>query len=273
MLAGMLGRSPQNGAAPGKDAAMPFSYPLFLSLEGEHCLVAGLGEVGRRKLAGLLAAGVGSVLALESKLPAAAGEIAVQDEMAQLTADPRVRLERRACTAEDVRAARLVFAATSDAEENARIAALCRGAGVLCNCASAPELGAFAVPAVARSGALAAAISTGGASPALTRILRRELELWLAPRAALARFLGRLRPLVLAMGADTRHNSQLFRKVAASPLGDWLAAGDLDRCRAWLERELPPALAAQALPLLDCPEDAPAAAARSGSDGEPHEFC
>lgn len=252
---------------------MPFSYPLFLSLEGEHCLVAGLGEVGRRKLAGLLVAGVGSVLALEGGLRPAAGECAAADELARLAADPRVSLERRACSAEDVRASRLVFAATSDARENARIAALCREAGVLCNCASAPELGAFAVPALARAGDLRAALSTGGASPALTRILRRELESWLAPRASLARFLGRLRPLVLAMGDDTRHNSQLFRKVATSPLGDWLAAGDLARCRAWLERELPPALAAQALPLLDCPGDAPAAPGRSGSDGEPHEFC
>ncbi|MDE6734468.1 MAG: bifunctional precorrin-2 dehydrogenase/sirohydrochlorin ferrochelatase [Desulfovibrio sp.] len=252
---------------------MPFSYPLFLSLEGEHCLVAGIGEVGRRKLAGLLAAGVGSVLALESGLPAAAEESTDDDEHARLCADPRVRLERRACTGADVRASRLVFAATSDARENARIAGLCREAGVLCNCASAPELGAFAVPAVARAGELRAALSTGGASPALTRILRRELELWLAPRAALARFLGRLRPLVLAMGADTRQNSQLFRKVAASPLGDWLAQGDLTRSRAWLERELPPALAAQALPLLDGPADVPTVGPRSGSDGEPHEFC
>ncbi|WP_165077754.1 MULTISPECIES: bifunctional precorrin-2 dehydrogenase/sirohydrochlorin ferrochelatase [unclassified Desulfovibrio] len=252
---------------------MPFTYPLFLSLEGEHCLVAGLGEVGRRKLAAVLAAGVGSVLALENGLPGVAGGGAGDDELAGLCADPRVRLERRACTAADVGSARLVFAATSDARENARIAALCREAGVLCNCASAPELGSFAVPAVARAGELRAALSTGGASPALTRILRRELESWLAPRAALARFLGRLRPLVLAMGADTRHNGQLFRKVAASPLGDWLAAGDLARCRAWLERELPTALAVQALPLLDGTADAHTEMPRSGSDGETHEFC
>lgn len=252
---------------------MPFGYPLFLSLEGEHCLVAGLGEVGRRKLAGLIDAGVGSVLVLESKADGAEGGMTPDAEAARLAADPRVQLERRACTAEDVRAARLVFAATSDARENARIAALCREAGVLCNCASAPELGAFAVPAVARSGGLRAALSTGGASPALTRILRRELEGWLASRAALAHFLGQLRPLVLALGKDTRHNSQLFRKVAASPLGDWLTEGDLARCRAWLERELPPALAAQALPLLDAPAAQAAGSPVCGSDGEPHEFC
>lgn len=250
---------------------MPFAYPLFLSLEGEHCLVVGLGEVGRRKLAGVLAAGVGSVLALDCAPAGDSPEIPARAGADAPFADARVRVERRACTAADIAPCRLVFAATNDAAENARIAALCREARVLCNCASAPSLGQFAVPAQARCGELRAALSTGGASPALARILRRELEEWLAPRAALAAFLGLLRPLVLAMGRDTRHNSQLFRKVAASPLGAWLAAGDLARSRDWLERELPPDLAAQAVTLLE--PRGPAAGPATVPDGEPHESC
>lgn len=252
---------------------MPFAYPLFLSLEGERCLVVGLGEVGLRKLAGLLAAGVGSVLALDAAPVDGAPEIAHGPEAGGLLADPRVRVERRPCTAADIAPCRLVFAATGDAAVNARIAALCREARVLCNCASAPALGQFAVPAVARCGELSAALSTGGASPALARILRCDLETWLKPQAALAHFLGQLRPLVLAMKLDTRHNSQLFRKMAASPLGNWLAAGDLARCRHWLERELPPELVAQAMPLLECPADARAVEPSTVPDGETHESC
>lgn len=255
---------------------MPFAYPLFLSLEGRHCLVAGLGEVGLRKLQGLLAAGVGSVLALESPLPQGAAETPPGPEAAPLLADARVRFARRACTAEDVRESLLVFAATSDPEENARIARLCREERVLCNCASAPRLGQFAVPAVARCGELCAALSTGGGSPALARRLREELNGWLSPWAALAHFLGLLRPLVLAMGNDTRHNRKLFRKVAASPLGYWLATGDADRCRDWLYAELPPALAAKAVPLVGACLHTPgqqAPRARPVPAGEPHEFC
>lgn len=252
---------------------MPFAYPLFLSLEGEHCLVVGLGEVGRRKLGAVLAAGVGSVLALDANLAEDVPENAGAHEWSALLADPRVRVERRPCTAADIVPCRLVFAATGDARENARIAGLCREARVLCNCASEPAEGQFAVPAVARCGELCAALSTGGASPALARLLRRELEGWLAPRAALARFLGLLRPLVLAMREDTRHNSQLFRKLAASPLGEWLCAGELARCREWLGRELPPALAARALPLLPVAARASDASPGLASDGEPHESC
>lgn len=209
-------------------------YPLFLSLEGARCLVVGLGGVGRRKLSGLLACAPASVLALDRADPA--------PEALALLADARVHFERRLCLADDVRGRALVFAATGDDAENRRIAALCREAGVLCNCASSPDLGAFQVPAVARGGPLAAALSTGGASPALSRRWRGELEGWLGPRARMAELMGRLRPLVLALEGETGQNTQLFRKLASSPLQGWLEQGDFERCRQWLLAELPPVL-------------------------------
>lgn len=221
-------------------------YPIFLSLEGRACLVAGLGGVGRRKLEGLLACGPASVLVLDI--------LRVEDlsaEAAALLTDPRACFESRTCTPADVQGRALVFAATGSAVENARIAALCREANVLCNCASAPELGAFSVPAVARQDGLAAALSTGGASPALARRWRRELEGWLAPRARMVLLMGRLRPLVLALHAETGQNTELFRRVASSPLQHWLAEGDLQSCRQWLLAELPPVLHVHIAELLD----------------------
>ena len=209
-------------------------YPIFLSLEGRACLVAGLGGVGRRKLEGLLACGPASVLVLDI--------LRAEDlsaEAAALLTDPRACFESRTCTPADIQGRALVFAATGSAVENARIAALCREANVLCNCASAPELGAFSVPAVARQDGLAAALSTGGASPAL------------APRARMVLLMGRLRPLVLALHAETGQNTELFRRVAASPLQHWLAEGDLQSCRQWLLAELPPVLHVHIAELLD----------------------
>lgn len=221
-------------------------YPLFLSLEGKHCLVAGLGAVGRRKLSGLLCCAPASVLVLDT-----AAAAAKNPEALSLLAHQGAHFENRACRPEDVRGRALVFAATGDALENARIAALCRQADVPCNCVSAPELGSFLVPAVARHDDLAAALSTGGASPALARRWRSELEIWLAPRARMACLMGRLRPLVLALNRETGQNAQLFRRLAASPLQQWLGQGDFQRCRQWLLAELPPALHAHLAELLD----------------------
>ena len=107
------------------------------------------------------------------------------------------------------------------------------------------------MPAVARTERLAAALSTGGASPALARRWRGELESWLAPRARMSRLMGELRPLVLALGMDTGQNTAIFRTLAASPLQDCLERGDLAGCRALLEQTLPPALHDRITELLD----------------------
>ena len=212
-------------------------YPLFLDLHDARCLVAGLGDVGCRKLRGLLEAGAGTVLTFDVAEPSA--------EAAALLASPQVRHARRACAEEDVRGCRLVFAATGDRAENARIAALCRAHGVPCNCVDAPDAGDFLVPALARQGELMLALSTGGASPALARRWRRELEEWLAPRVRMARLMGRLRPCVLALSTDSRQNGNLFRSLAESPLQHWLQDGDMQACRDFLAQSLPPELHAR----------------------------
>ena len=229
-------------------------YPIFVSLAGIRCLVVGFGQVGQRKLAGLLACGPASVLVLDLAEPgvdrAATGATGGASEAAALLRDPRVRFEHRSCTQADLQGCALVFAATGNAEENSRIAALCAEAGILCNSASNPEEGCFQVPAVARSAPLAAALSTGGASPALARRWKGELQRWLEPRSRMAALMGRLRPLVLALGEDTGHNTRLFRKLADSPLQQWLEENDLENCRRCLQAELPPALHADIAELL-----------------------
>ena len=88
-----------------------------------------------------------------------------------------------------------------------------------------------------------------------------ELLLWLAPallwtlvaRSAtpMAALMGRLRPLVLALGKDTGQNTRLFRKLAESCLQKWLEENDQENCRRCLQAELPPALHAHIAELLN----------------------
>lgn len=216
-------------------------YPIFLSLRGRACLVAGFGGVGRRKVAGLLACGPDEIRILDPRPP--------QDgEGLRLAAHPAVRLLPRACGEDDVRGCALAFAATDRREENARIAALCARLGVPCNVADSREESAFLVPAAARRGDVCAALSTGGASPALARIWRKELEGWLEPRVRAAALLGRLRPLVTGLGLGPDRDAEIFRSVAAMPpdLPD-----DPERCRRWLEDRLPAGLHHHIPELLD----------------------
>ncbi|MDR1776411.1 MAG: bifunctional precorrin-2 dehydrogenase/sirohydrochlorin ferrochelatase [Desulfovibrio sp.] len=206
-------------------------YPVFLSLKNRHCLVVGLGEVGLRKLAGVLDSEPASVLALDAA--------PLSEKTLALLKNRPVRFEQRQCREEDISGKTLVFAATGNRAENTRIAGLCSKLGVLCNCAAPPEQGDVFIPAVVRQGRLSLALSTGGASPALAGQWRLELEQWLADRRRAAEFLARLRPLVLDLPHPEEENKQVLRALARSPLRQWLAEGDVASCRARLSEIVP----------------------------------
>lgn len=194
-------------------------YPVFLSLKDCRVLVAGGGKVGRRKIAGLLAAGPAAVLVFD---PGLSGP-----DKQELELSPVVRVFLRKAGKGDIGECALVFAATCDAMENSRIAALCRDAGVFCNVADDPDGSTFHVPAHARVRDLSAAFSTGGHSPALAGRIRKDAELWLEERyGPLSTFMGRLRPLVLALDGDAASHGELFRVLINSRLGEALTSGD-----------------------------------------------
>lgn len=203
-----------------------------MRLEGCRCLVVGAGGVGRRKLAGLIPCGAAEILVLDTREP--------DEELERLIATPGVRFEMRSFTPDDVTGRALVFAATGAPRVNAEVARLCRERGVLCNVIDDPGAGSFIVPAHFACGDLTVALSTGGHSPALARRIRMDLEAWFGDRyEGLVTLMGRLRPLVLALGNETGHNATLFRTLVASSLVEALAARDRGRCESILYELLP----------------------------------
>jgi len=87
------------------------------------------------------------------------------------------------------------------------------------------------------------AISTAGASPALARALRQDLQDYLGLRyESLLTAMARLRPLVLALGQTTERNTETFRGLVESPLAAALANKDRAQAQAILTSLLPDAL-------------------------------
>ncbi len=209
-----------------------FQYPIFLSLVGHKCLVAGLGAVGARKMATMLACGANDILALDTR-----PWENLDEEVKTRIAGEGIRFENRAFSPADAHGLFLAIAATSDADENARIAKICKENNVLCNCATNPENGSFILPALVTCGDMRAALSTCGASPLLAGQMRRELQEWLEPKKRQAWLLGALRPLILThAGSNPR---DLFLEIAHSDIQIWLDNGETGRCRLWLQTRIP----------------------------------
>ncbi|MFQ9491700.1 MAG: bifunctional precorrin-2 dehydrogenase/sirohydrochlorin ferrochelatase [Bilophila wadsworthia] len=166
-------------------------YPVFLELSGQSCLVVGAGAVGCRKIASLLECPIERLHVIDLAEP--------DTNLQVLLEDKRVSFTKRPFTPSDVEGCALVFAATSNRQTNDAVARACTERGILCNCADAPKDSSFIVPALVEQGNIAIALSTGGASPALARKIREDLETWLGEHyTGISELLMRLRPLVLA---------------------------------------------------------------------------
>jgi precorrin-2 dehydrogenase/sirohydrochlorin ferrochelatase len=156
---------PENCRPLARSSYIPL-YAANLVLKDVGALVVGGGEVALRKTRSLLESQA-RVTVVAPEFHAAFGA---------LMRAKNLRLVRRVFQAKDLKGARLVFAATHDTDLNARIARLAHAKGLLVNAAAPPEAGNFHVPASIRRGRLSIAISTGGASAALARSLREEIE-------------------------------------------------------------------------------------------------
>ena len=141
-------------------------YPLFLNLTDQPVVVVGAGAVATRKVRSLLAASA-RVTVISPK----AGAI-----IRRLAQTNRIRWVRRPYRRGDLAGARLAIAATDNRVVNESVCAEANRRRIFVNCVAPPSAGNFIVPSQVRRGGISLAISTGGASPAFAKRLRRDLE-------------------------------------------------------------------------------------------------
>jgi len=155
----------------------PF-YIACLRLSGRRCLVVGGGEVGLEKVEGLLACEGDVVLVAPEAVPA----------LREYAEEGSIRWERREYAGPaDLEGTFIVIASTSDTDVNIRVYEDAERRAMLVNVVDVPPLCNFILPAIVRTGPLAIAISTAGASPALAKRIKREIaEEYGEPYARLA---------------------------------------------------------------------------------------
>jgi precorrin-2 dehydrogenase / sirohydrochlorin ferrochelatase len=200
------------------------TYPIELDLSGRTTLVVGLGAVGRRKAAGLVAAG--------------ARVVGVDPNVGAAEVPAGVELRSEPYRAGHLRGVSLAVAA-APAGVNRRVVADARRAGVWVCSASDPGAGDFTVPAVWREGPLTLTVSTSGSSPALAAALRDRAARTLGPAAAgLAALLADLRPEVLARLPDPDARGRVLAGWADPRWLDLWAAEGPEAVRSELVRRI-----------------------------------
>jgi precorrin-2 dehydrogenase/sirohydrochlorin ferrochelatase len=205
------------------------TYPLFALIEDRACLVVGGGAVGERKVRDLLAAGA-KVTVVSRDLTPGLVELATQGRLSFIQGD---------FSPQHLDGMMLVVGATDDMEVNRQVSAAAQARGLLVNIVDAPELCTFIVPAQVRRGPLTIAVSTGGASPALARKVRQELEQHFGPDyGRYLQVLQAVRNQVLARRRGHPENQRLFQGLVAGPLQEAIARGDRPQALAVLEDAL-----------------------------------
>jgi precorrin-2 dehydrogenase / sirohydrochlorin ferrochelatase len=154
----------------------PF-YMAAIKLKGRRCLVVGGGEVGLEKVEGLLLCDAEVRLVAPDAVSA----------LARYAAEGSITWEPREFHDGDLDGTFLAIAATSDTDVNIAVSEGAERRAMLVNVVDVPPLCNFILPAIVRSGPLAIAISTAGASPALAKRMKREIaETYGEPYARLA---------------------------------------------------------------------------------------
>ena len=200
--------------------------PIFLNVTGEPCLVVGGGEVASRKIATLLRAG--ARVAVVSP--------ALCEAVAERVNDARISDVRKTFAPPDLDGFALVVSATGIRSVNEAVVAAARERGIPCNVVDCPELCSFIFPAIVDRSPVIVAVSTGGASPVLARLVRARIELALpAAYGKLAELAERFRARVKRVVTEPSRRRLFWERCLRGPAAELALAGRADEAATQLE--------------------------------------
>jgi uroporphyrin-III C-methyltransferase/precorrin-2 dehydrogenase/sirohydrochlorin ferrochelatase len=203
--------------------------PLFLDIKDKPCLIVGGGKIAARKLKMLC------------KAEAAITVIApiICDEINALVKTHALILYLREFSDTDISNQSLIIAATNDTPLNKHISDLAKKKNILINVADDFKQGNIVLPSVIDRDPIQIAVTTGGASPVLARLLRRNLERC-TPSAygSLASLVEKYRQTVTETIQDEDSRRRFWEEVLQGPIAEMVLAGKVDSAEETLQHKL-----------------------------------
>ncbi len=200
--------------------------PIFLQIKQRHCLVVGGGKIAARKVA------------LLQKAQADVTVVAPQlcDELSSLFADNQISYQAREFEPADLDDCVLVIAATDNTGVNEQVSRLAQQLKLPVNVVDNPALCSFIMPSIIDRSPVVIAVSTGGASPVLARLIRTKLEGSIpAAYGRLAKLVEGFRTKVKTTFPDVSSRRNFWEKILVGSVAERVFSGHEDEARQLLD--------------------------------------
>ncbi|TNF35821.1 MAG: uroporphyrinogen-III C-methyltransferase, partial [Gammaproteobacteria bacterium] len=203
--------------------------PIFLNIQHKPCLVIGGGEVAARKVS-LLRKAQADVTVISPELV---------HELAELAEQGKIRHVARHFEIKDITNPALIIAATDQRDVNETISALAHARNIPVNVVDNPELCSFIMPSMVDRSPVQIAISTGGASPVLARMIRTKLEGCIpANYGRLAALVDKFRDKVKARFGNVEQRRMFWESVLEGTVAERVFTGHDDEAEAELDKAI-----------------------------------
>ncbi|MBT8076569.1 MAG: siroheme synthase CysG, partial [Gammaproteobacteria bacterium] len=209
--------------------------PVFLNINGKRTLIVGSGVVAARKADLLLRAG--------SRLTVIAPELG--DELSMLAERYEFTHRQQELRASDLAGCVIVFGCSHDDDVNLKLRELAADAGIMVNVPDETESCDFTMPAVVDRTPLLIAISSGGSSPLLVRMLKARFETTIpAAYGRLAEFAGSYRDRIKKLIPNSRRRRRFWEAMVSGPVAEHVFSNQSEQARLLMESQLEEAAAA-----------------------------
>jgi len=203
--------------------------PIFLDIKNQNCTVIGGGEVATRKVRLLLKA--------QAKVTIISPVLCTS--LSSMQSECAFTYIERTFSNEDLKDTRLIIAATDSSKTNESIAKIANELNIPVNVVDNPSKGSFIMPSIIDRSPVIAAVSTGGASPVLARLIRARLESLIpAGYGHLAELAKRYREKVKAHFSEAIDRRRFWDKVLQGSVAERVFSGHINEAEVVLQKEL-----------------------------------
>ncbi len=204
-------------------------FPVFLKLKAQPCLVVGAGEIAARKI-DLLGRAHADITVIADK---------IGDTVQNMQDKYQLKIHQKYFSPEDVENFRLVISATDNMSTNILVADSADKHNIPVNVVDNPDLCSFIFPAIIDRSPVIAAVSSGGASPVLVRLLRARIES-LIPSAfgSLANLANKFRSQVKQQITEPAQRRIFWENILQGSIAELVFAGKNQEAEQQLQRNI-----------------------------------